>query len=99
MIDQDLIAAAKSQLAKHNAAAKSQQAKHNIASLIDSTPLCRADLELMRKYPKHTLAEARLIDSTVLCRATLLPDQAGREPGYDFNRLQWQANGEFPSRQ
>ena len=93
MIDHDLIAAAKAQLAKANLA------KHNIASLIDSTPLCRADRELMRKYPRHTLAEARLIDSTPLCRATLLSDQTGHEPGNDFNRLQWQANGEFPSRQ
>ena len=86
MIDPDLIAAAKQQLAKHN-----------IDRLTASLPL--ADRELLKKYPKHTLAAARLIDSTPLCHATLLHDQIGHTPGDDFNSLQWQANGELPSRQ
>ncbi len=86
MIDPDLIAAAKAQLAKHQT-----------AMLTRNLPL--ADRELLKKYPKHTLAAARLIDSTPICRATLLHDQIGHTPGDDFNSLQWQANGEFPSRQ
>jgi len=86
MIDPDLIAAAKAQLAKHN-----------IDRLTASLPL--ADRELLKKYPKHTLAAARLIDSTPLCHAALLHDQIGHTPGDDFNSLQWQANGELPSRQ
>jgi hypothetical protein len=79
MIDPDLIAAAKAELAKLH--------------------LSPEDRKLLKKYPKHTLAAARLIDSTPLCRATLLHDQIGHEPGDDFNRLQWTANGEIPSRQ
>jgi hypothetical protein len=79
------------------AAAKRQLAKYNIDRLTASLPL--ADRELLRKYPKHTLVAARLIDATPLCRGTLLPDQVGHTPGEDFNSLQWQANGELPSRQ
>jgi len=79
------------------AAAKRQLAKYNIARLTASLPL--ADRALLKKYPKHTLAAARLIDATPLCRATLLYDQVGHTPGEDFNSLQWQANGELPSRQ
>ena len=79
------------------AAAKRQLAKHNTAMLNANLPL--ADRALLKKYPKHTLAAARLIDATPLCRATLLYDQIGHTPGEDFNSLQWQANGELPSRQ
>ena len=86
MIDPALIAAAKRQLAKHN-----------IDRITKNMPA--DDRALLKKYPKHTLAAARLIDSTPLCRATLLPDQVGHVPGDDFNSLQWQANGELPSRQ
>lgn len=86
MIDPDLLAAAKVQLAKHN-----------IDRLTRNLP--EDDRALLKKYPKHTLAAARLIDSTPLCRGTLLPDQIGHTPGEDFSSLQWQANGELPSRQ
>jgi len=79
------------------AAAKRQLAKHNTAMLNANLPL--ADRALLKKYPKHTLAAARLIDATPLCCGTLLPDQVGHTPGEDFNSLQWQANGELPSRQ
>jgi hypothetical protein len=51
MIDPELIAAAKAEIAE----LKNQSA---LAQLSDE------DRELMRKYPKHTLAAARLIDST-----------------------------------
>ena len=76
--------------------AKRQLAKMRIDAITASLPT--ADRELLKKYPKHTLAAARLIDSTPLCRATLLPDQIGHTPGEDFNHLQWIANGEIPSR-
>lgn len=86
MIDPALIAAAKKQLAKMQLDAITRF-------------LPPDDRLLLMKYPKHTLAAARLIDATPLCRATLLSDQVGHTPGDDFNRLQWQANGELPSRQ
>jgi hypothetical protein len=86
MIDPDLVTAAKAQLTKMK-----------LDAITRNLPL--ADRELLKKYPKHTLAAARLIDSTPLCRATLLSDQVGHTPGEDFNSLQWQANGELPSRQ
>lgn len=86
MIDPELIAAAKAQLAKLRT-----------AEIIRGLP--PEDQQLLKKYPKHTLAAARLIDATPLCRAMLLHDQVGHTPGEDFNSLQWQANGEFPSRQ
>ena len=86
MIDPALIKAAKAQLAKMQTDAITRN-------------LPADDRLLLKKYPKHTLAAARLIDATPLCRGTLLPDQVGHTPGDDFNSLQWQANGELPSRQ
>lgn len=79
------------------ATAQAQLRKMEIDAVTRNLPT--ADRELLKKYPKHTLAAARLIDSTPLCRGTLLPDQIGHTPGDDFNSLQWQANGEIPSRQ
>ena len=49
------------------------------------------DKALQRKYPRHTLEEARLIDSTPLC--TGVP---GNRSAFDLIRLQETANFHIP---
>ncbi len=66
------------------AKAKAELEKMQADEMTRDLPAC--DRELLRKYPKHTLAAARLIDATPLCRATLLSDQVGHECGEDFQR-------------
>ena len=86
MIDPELIAAAKAEIAE-------LQKQSALAQL--STE----DLELMKKYPKHTLAAARLINSTPVCRCQLLPDQVGHDCGQDFQFIQYQESGQPYSKQ
>ena len=57
-------------------------------------PLTPADLVLMKKYPRHTLTQAREIDAT----APVLPFRAGtgcthHEAGHDFQMAQAEYHG------
>ena len=73
------------------AAAKAQLAKHNIDRITRNLP--EDDRELLKKYPKHTLAAARLIDSVQSPRPPLL-GHIMHEAGEDFLRIQRQACGD-----
>jgi len=85
MIDPELIAAAKAEIAEM----KKQSA---IAQLSPE------DRELMKKYPRHTLAAARLIDSVQRARPPLA-DHVIHDCGEDFQFIQYQESGQPYSRQ
>lgn len=79
MIDPALIAAAKKQLARHQTAMQNKN-------------LPEDDQQLLRMYPKHTLAAARMIESAQAARPPR-PGHVIHDAGEDFMVLQRQ-NGE-----
>lgn len=85
MIDPELVAAAKTEMER----LKKQAA---IAKLSPE------DQELMKRYPRHTLAAARLIDSVQSPRPPL-GDHVIHDCGEDFQFLQWQESGTPYTRQ
>lgn len=78
--------------------AKRQLAKLRGEHLRNSSAVTEADRDLLRRYPKHTLAAARLIDQATFPRQPL-PDQIIRDAGEDFQFLQWQESGTPYTRQ
>jgi hypothetical protein len=85
MIDPELVAAAKVEIERMK-----------LKKIIDNLP--EEDRELMKKYPRHTLAAARLIDSAQAARPPL-PDHVIHDCGQDFQYLQWQESGTPYTRQ
>jgi hypothetical protein len=78
-----------------------QEAKRQLAMLIENggaSSLSKADRDLLKKYPRHTLAAARLIDATTCPRAPL-NDHVIHDAGQDFQYLQWQESGTPYTRQ
>ena len=72
-----------------------EEAKSQLAAMIakqEASRLSVEDYELMKKYPRHTLAAARLIDSVSSPRPPL-GDHGIHEAGQDFQYLQWQESG------
>lgn len=78
------------------------QAKTQLAAMKQhgsATVLTAADLALLKKYPRHTLADARLIDTATGAGALPLPGQEIHVSGDDFQYLQWQESGTPYTRQ
>jgi hypothetical protein len=78
-----------------------EEAKRQLASLIakgEAASMSEEDRDLMKKYPRHTLAAARLIDATT-CPRPPLNDQGIHDAGEDFQYLQWQESGTPYTRQ
>lgn len=77
------------------------QAKRQLADMMkagQAAHLSPDDVALLKKYPKHTLAEARKIDEATFPRQPL-PEHVIHDAGEDFQYIQWQESGQPYSRQ